>query len=431
MKDFLTDEEMAAYESAPDFIPDTEVSRYETPAVQKPKRDFLDKVSGALGAISPGTKAIGESIGTAAVNVGRLFQGRRDLEKVNVPRTIGGYLQAGATAIGAAAPVPKGAGALVRAGKSAAQYGSLAATEGFGRGLAQGENVTTSARRGAVQGVVGAALGGGLSLAGSALSRNTKTFAEDFVAPKATDKVREEAIKQGRLQAPRLFKRAELAPSGREKKLAEVVSDVISPKADLAKNVQAVRSKVDTINNGVKTYIDVNKVPFNANQLRTKLMAAKDESRLIFASEPTAERTYDAVVDELMRNVGKKDTSGLFAARQNFDQIPAIKKLLNSQGLGENVKKEIVLGVRRAANDYIADQLPKGNQYKELLRQESYLLEALGNAAKKGTRIVGKNKLQLLTEEYPILKWLVGGAGVGLVGGAGVGVGGAIIGSTN
>ena len=55
------------------------------------------------------------------------------------------------------------------------------------------------------------------------------------------------------------------------------------------------------------------------------------------------------------------------------------------------------------------------------------MLEALGNIAESNASIIGKNKLQLLAQEYPVLKWWV----AGLAGGAGVGVGGAIIGSTD
>lgn len=37
------------------------------------------------------------------------------------------------------------------------------------------------------------------------------------------------------------------------------------------------------------------------------------------------------------------------------------------------------------------------------------MLEAIGNAAEKGAATIGKNNIQLLTEKYPILKWIAGG----------------------
>lgn len=156
-------------------------------------------------------------------------------------------------------------------------------------------------------------------------------------------------------------------------------------------------------------------------------MEGNEDLKLIFASDSNAEKTYDAVVEAFMKQVAKKDTLGLFKARQSFDQVPAIRKLLETEGLGENVRREIVLAVRRSANEYVSSLLPANNPYRPLLTQESYMLEALGNIAEKNAKVIGKNNLQLITDRYPVLKWVIGG----LAGAAGVGVGGAIIGSTD
>ena len=151
---------------------------------------------------------------------------------------------------------------------------------------------------------------------------------------------------------------------------------------------------------------------------------------MIFASDTTAEKTYGAVVDEFMKHVGKMDTAGLLNARQALDKIPAIKKLLDSQGLGENVKKEVVLTVRRQANQYIASLLPKGNAFRETLLRESLMIEAIENLAEKSTGIIGVNKLQALTMKYPVLKGVVGTL-LGLAGLRAVGLGSAGISSTD
>jgi hypothetical protein len=78
--------------------------------------------------------------------------------------------------------------------------------------------------------------------------------------------------------------------------------------------------------------------------------------------------------------------------------------------LGENTRKEIILQVRKMANEYIASTLPKDNPYRANMLQEHYMLEALGNIAEKSQNIIGKNKLQLLTQKYPAIKWIVGAA---------------------
>lgn len=253
---------------------------------------------------------------------------------------------------------------------------------------------------------------------GKTFSQKGDEFVLDLVSPKATTAIKQEALAQGRVSEPGLLKAGKILPSKRDEQVAEAVKDFVSNKATPVQNIDSIKNGVAAINNGVKDYVKANKVPFNTNQLKTQLNKGKEELNLIFASDTNAKKTYDAVVKEFIKHVKSKDTSGLLDARQEFDKIPAIKKLLDSQGLGENTRKEIVLTTRSMANRYIADLLPKGNQYRATLLKESKMIEALGNIADKNTGIIDANKLQLLLEEYPVLKWVIGGTATGLVGGA-------------
>lgn len=315
-----------------------------------------------------------------------------------------------------------------------AQGATRAAQENKTGGEIVGAGIGGGIMGGVAGGVLGGAIGG---VSGAIAGRADKAamskhdFTLDLVSEKPTTKVSEEAIRQGRATEPTFFGKAKIIPSTKDYRLADAVDEVVSTKNTPFQNVDAINQKVDQINTGVKNLIAQKKVPFNTNQLRTRLNAVKDESKLIFASDTNAENTYNAVVDEFMKHVKSKDTLGLFEARQTFDKIPAIKKLLQSEGLGENVKKQIVLDVRRAANEYIASLLPANNPYRALLRQESAMIEAVGNIAEKNAKVIGQSRLAILTAKYPILKWLVGGVATGVAGAAGIGVGGAIIGSTD
>src|SRR3990167_309767 len=255
------------------------------------------------------------------------------------------------------------------------------------------------------------------------IAEKSEKHALDLVSPKASPEVMERAIREGRVTEPKLLSKAKIMPSQRDKDVAEAVRDVISPKKSVLQNTAAIDKKIRATNQGVKDYVAQNKVPFNNNQLRSQLNSGKEELRLIFASDTTAEKTYNAVVDEFMKHVKSGDTAGLLNARQSVDKIPSIKKLLDSQGLGENVKKEVVLTVRRMANQYIAELLPKGNAFRETLLKESRMIEAIENIAEKNRGMIGKNNLQILAQRYPILKWVIGGTAAGLTGAAGVGVG--------
>jgi len=256
----------------------------------------------------------------------------------------------------------------------------------------------------------------------------TKTdFALDLVSPKATESIKQQALKEGRVTEQGLLSASKITPSKRDYQLAEAVKGVVDPKKSAPQNLNLIESKVNDINTGVKAYVKANKVPFNTNQLSKQLNDGKEELDLIFASDKNAEKTYNAVTKKFIELVKNKDTAGLMDARQEFDKIPAVKKLLESDKLGENARKEIVMSIRTQANKYIASLLPKGNQYRETLLKESRMLEAIGNLAEKNTGLIGTNKLQTIAKNYPILKWIAGG----IAGGASVGVGGSIIGSTD
>ena len=334
-------------------------------------------------------------------------------------------------------------GAIQGAKAGALSGGIQGAGEGLEESKTAGGAIGGAVGGGVIGGIAGGVVGGALPIAGKvvnrlsskgreiALASKNRKHALDLVSPKATSEVSERAIREGRVTEPSLLRRSKITPSSRDKEMADAVGDVISPKKSVLQNTDAIDKKIRQINNGVKEYVAQNKVPFNTNQLKFKLNSGREELKLVFASDTNAAKTYDAVVEEFMRNVSGKDTAGLLDARQGFDKIPAIKKLLDSQGLGENVKKEVVLTARRKANEYIAELLPEGNPYKSSLLQETRMIEALENIAEKNRGMIGKNNLQILAQRYPILKWVIGGVATGIAGGAGVGVGSTIINSSD
>jgi hypothetical protein len=366
-------------------------------------------------------------------------------------QVVGDALQLGTTIVGAGTlpGVAKTATTATTIGKGIAQgakSGAIAggiygASSGVSKGLKEDKNAidiiksgvggaTTGAITGGILGGVVGGISGGIK--GNKIKKieKEKSFVEDLVAPKATTAVKEQALKEGRVTEQGLLSASKIMPSKRDKDIAEVVKGIVSRKNTPTQNLNAIGSKVDDINSGVKAYINAKKVPFNTNQLNKQLNNGKDELNLIFASDKQAEKTYDAVVKEFVKHVKNKDTAGLFDARQSFDKIPAIKKLLDSQGLGENAKKEIVLTVRGQANKYVANLLPKGNAFRETLMKESKMLEAMQNIAEKNTGIIDMNKFQMWTKKYPILNGVAGTVGT-LLGLKVVGVGGSLIGSSD
>ncbi len=245
-------------------------------------------------------------------------------------------------------------------------------------------------------------------------------FAEDLASPVLSKKERIAAISQGRLNEPGVLEKANIQVDKRTRDLGEAIKDAVDPRATVNDNLLAVRDDIGRIANGVDDYVTTNKVPFNEAQLRAKLDAGKDDLSLVFASDTSAEKAYDQVVDELVSLVEKKDTAGLLQARQDLDKVPAIKRYLETTPMGENTRKEVVLQVRRQANEYIADQLPKGNTFKADLLKEHLMYEAVGNMAEKLQNQIGKNQIQLLLNQYPALRYVAGTIFGGTVAGAGI-----------
>ena len=374
-------------------------------------------------------------LGTTIAGAGTLSKGATLGEKAftsglqkGVPSAIGKIAEATTFKAGAKAGAIAGA-------KTGSIYG---ASSGVSDALKQDKSageIATSGVTGALVGAgTGAALGG---LTGGIIGKvkgakaakivKQQEFAEDLVMPKTTPELIEKARKTpGRIQEMGVLGQEKILPSEYDKKNAEIVKEFVSPKFTPQKNIDSIGSEVTKINEGVKEYVKVNKVPFNTNQLNKQLNNGKNDLNLIFASDKQAEKTYNAVTKEFMKHVKSKDTAGLLDARQDFDKIPAIKKLLESEGLGENTKREIVKQVRRSANEYISSLLPKGNKYKDSLLSQTRMIEVMENIIEKNNDRIGRNKIQYLVKKYPWLKTAayitttltVGGIGIGAIGAA-------------
>lgn len=281
---------------------------------------------------------------------------------------------------------------------------------------------------------IGTAVGAGVPFVAGAIQtgRNIaanagkpgEDLATKLTQPTLTTNEKAAAIASRRLKDPGALKVGSLKPTVYDESVANAIRPYIKNQP-VSKNIEAIADQISTKDSQIGQYIAKNKKSFTEAQLREQLNRGAKDLNLIFASEPAAKRTYSAVVNEFIKNLESYDTLGLFRARQDVDSIPAIKKLLENDKLGENMRREIVLAVRGAANDYITSQLGKNNPYSYIMQEQSLMLEAIDRIARNKTNLLDNSKLDLLVKRLPILKYIVGGA----LGAAGVGVGGAAISS--
>lgn len=249
-----------------------------------------------------------------------------------------------------------------------------------------------------------------------------KTFDQtvDIISPKLSKEAEMAALKRGSTGVSEggVMAKGKIKPDTRTISIAEASDGIVNPKNTPIQNIDALNKKVSQINAEVKQMVGDRKVPFNTNQLRTKLSRAKEESRVIFGSDKTLESQYDAIIEEFIKQVKGKDTKGLLDARQTFDQIVEQKfpGLLSSPA-GDVVRRNAILDTRRAANEYISELLPKNNPYKSAILTEHRLLQAVENIAEKNVgKVINQSDITALIKRHPSLRWLLLTMGGGLAG---------------
>lgn len=226
------------------------------------------------------------------------------------------------------------------------------------------------------------------------------------------NKAQEQIAKQAGRVYKSFFGKVKLTPSPRDIETAKTVEKLITS-GDPFKNIERVRTAIAKTDNTIQQGIKKNNVPVYKNRLRIALLQAKEESRVVFGSDKMLESAYDSVVDEMMRQADKADDlSKLFQARKNFDSVIKQKfPKLFSNLTSDAPRTNAVLDVRRAANDFIANHLPKDSIFRTLLHKENLMFEAIRNIAarspKIGTSAVGRFL------KKPLVRYGAGAIGAG------------------
>ncbi len=235
----------------------------------------------------------------------------------------------------------------------------------------------------------------------------------DIVSPKLDKRATEAAIAAGRGVKDKLGKIV-IAPSTREIEMANAVKDVVKKGDSLFKNITnlkgAIKDSGEKVGNYLKTYGGI----FNNTQLKGALDTAKEDSRIIFGSDKTQESAYDAVVQEMMKQMEKQKNNldGLWKARQKFDDVIEQKfPGLLSGPTGDNIRKNAVKDVRNVVNQFVHDNLPEGNIYQDELQKMTHMYNAVDNIAEKAAPSVGTTAFSRFGKAHPLItKGLIGGA---------------------
>jgi len=214
----------------------------------------------------------------------------------------------------------------------------------------------------------------------------------DITKPTLTKTEKAVALEAGRGEKG-LLRTPTLQPSSKDIRVAKSVENVVNKSNSPIANIEKIREKIVTRSEEIAEGLRGNNAIFNKNQLRSKLDDTKEGSRIIFGTDKTLESAYDSVIDEFIKVVDKrpKTISELLEARKDFDRIVKQKfPKVFDRVAGDNVRANAIMDVRRAANDFIADQLPSANKFKDELLEVSDMFTANKNIAFKTADIIDK-----------------------------------------
>lgn len=242
----------------------------------------------------------------------------------------------------------------------------------------------------------------------------------EIIKPKLTVTKKAIALEKGKGVVtqkilPRKFETITLAPTKAEQEMAKTVTGIVSKAKNPIDNIEAIRNEIAVVAQRVEEGLKNNNTIFNKIQLKTALNTAKEESRVVFGTDKTLQNSYNSVVDEMMRQVNKTsgNLSGLLQARKNFDNIIEQKfpKLL-SNPVGDAAKQNAVLDVRRTVNNFIEEKLPTGNIFKEELRKQKLMYDAIKNISQKTASMVDASavkKVMTALRQNPLVAGVTGG----------------------
>jgi len=159
----------------------------------------------------------------------------------------------------------------------------------------------------------------------------------------------------------------------------------------------------------VEEGIKQNDAIFNNSQLRSFLDDAKAESQVIFGGDKTLEKNYDTIIDEFVKIQNSKSNklSDLLQSRKDFDAVINKKfpNIFDKFGT-DNVRANAVKDVRNKVNQFIAEALPEGNEFRDELFEISDMYKAIDNIAAQTAGKVNKNIIERTTNfirKNPIL----------------------------
>lgn len=371
-------------------------------AVSQTATGKINPLSGLIqgvGSIAGGITGLINDTATHLPVVGGLVKGAEDLA---------------GKGIGALAQTAPGQ-AVVGAGQQFAQahpelagdIGGAANIAGLATGLVGGGEGLIAAKEG-----LGAAAAKGLlgDTVKAASDKAAFNEALDVVSPKATAGVLKKGIKAGRGALNGGVET--VGPDQQTINAAKAAAGVVKKGNTAVENANAVRGAISDTATGLKQELGSMEItPIVSQeelaQLRANAMTQIGENpTMVGNAEESAKRIFTKF-QSLLPQTSDVTALDVLNARQKLDAwVQSLKGSNIFDPATENAMSIALRSIRQGANNLIAEKAP-GVAVKDALAKQSSLYDALENIAAKGTKEIGRGRVERFSQRHPLVSGLV------------------------
>lgn len=238
------------------------------------------------------------------------------------------------------------------------------------------------------------------------------------------------AVGSNKVSKPGLFKDPEIKNTPKDIEIAKSVEGIVDPKKNAIENIDNIHNEIGALAEKTQALPKQYDQPINVDDLKNALGMAKNnrENIILMAGDATLERAYDTVVDDFVKVLsGKQNTlSSVLETRKEYDRLlkNIDKHAFDNTG---SVKKQAAKDIRTAANDFVAEHLPDGNEFKALLKRQSNMYRAADNIALNAVPAINKGQFSKLLDAIKTHPFISTEVAAGALGGAAhFGLGGVI-----
>lgn len=304
--------------------------------------------------------------------------------------------------------------------------------------LVPGEELVDTARKlpaEALKSPIAQKVAGLLGNQGAQATQKATKFAQDaweIVSPKMTSKVEGAYRDAGAMTKQGAFKGAKPTPIQADKKVLDAVTPLIedgklSKGMDTVEQHRVLSMEAKDAHAARSSYVKANNKDIEPSELDAAFNTAKSESKLIFAGDETAERAYDATIEEFKKGLKGNTAADLDAAVSKFGATA--KKKFNafrkdaegSLNPTDNARVTALRDVYTAARGVVKDAFKEDETYERLLNKESGLITASQRVAQKSAGTEKEGKILEFYKRHPsigkILGYSAAGLGISAIGG--------------